>query len=169
MLALIAAMAAAAPRTPHAPASAPLAPVPSLTILHTDPSLNATAAIIGRVVSRKSGCEIHPAGQQFTLTLTLDTTLGQEAYAASFDGQHTATIRGGDPMGVTFGAGAFLRAARFSPQGLTPPQRPPPPPPPPPPPAPLVPITDKWWAGETNHSYDYGANGCGANVGGCVR
>ena len=61
-------------------------------------------------------------------------------------------------MAVIFGAGAFLRAARYGPAGLTPPQHLsplPPPPPPPPPPAPPVPITDQWWAGETNRSYDY--------------
>eukprot|EP01045_Picozoa_sp_COSAG04_P048495 COSAG04_NODE_18630_length_436_cov_0.919881_1_plen_103_part_01 len=74
-------------------------------------------------------------------------------------------------MGVTFGAGAFLRASRFSPAGLTPPQ-PLPPPPPPPPPAPLVPIGNQWWAGEANRSYDYGACGPGpkhdGSPGGCA-
>jgi hypothetical protein len=64
-----------------------------------------------------------------TLTLSLDPALGPEAYSATFDGRHAAAIRGGDRMAVTFGTGAFLWAARFSPAGLTPP-----------PPPPLVPI-----------------------------
>lgn len=89
-----------------------------------------------------------------------------EAYSASFDGVNAINIKGGDRMAVTFGAGAVLRSARFGPAGLTPPQTPaalPPPPPPPPP----VPITNKWFAGEVNRSYDYGD--CGGNApGGCA-
>ena len=174
MLAALIATAAstAAPLAPTA-GSVPLAPAATLAIVHDDPLLNATAAIIARVVTRKSGCAISPAAAVpgLTLALAIDRSLGPEAYAATFDGQHSATIRGGDRMGVTFGAGAFLRGARFGPAGLTPPQ-PLPPPPPPPPPAPLVPIGNQWWAGEANRSYDYGACGPGpkhdGSPGGCA-
>jgi hypothetical protein len=146
----------------------PLAASPSLAILHADPALNATAAIVARVVRRKSGCRVvvgEGAPAALTLTLSLDPALGPEAYSTTFDGRHAAAIRGGDRMAVTFGAGAFLRAARFSPAGLTPPQNPPPPPPP----SPLVPITNKWQLGAANHSYDYGAcPGPGGSPGGCA-
>ena len=143
---------------------APLSPFPSLAISFSDQSLNTTASIIDRVVSRKSGCVVKPGDSKLTLTLVLDPALGPEAYTASFDGQHSATVRGGNPAGVTFGAGAFLRSSRFTPVGLIPPQhRPPPPTPLPQPP---VPIVDEWWPGEVNHSYSYGACG-GDNPEGC--
>ena len=144
----------AAPRLAAGPPR-PLAPAPSLAIVHSDPRLNVTAAILRRVVTRKSGAAVGPGGQ-LTLALEIDDSLGKEAYAASFDGQRTASIKGGDPAGVTFGAGAFLRAARFAPAGLTPPQ-PVPPPPPAAPTTPPVPLSDRWFLGKANLSYMYGA------------
>ena len=154
LVGLSAAAAAAAAAADAAGATgSPLAPVTSLAIVYHDLSLNATASIIARVVVRKSGCTVvEPPASHLTLTLEIDPTLGPEAYAARFDGNRSATIRGGDRMGATFGAGAFLRAAQFSPAGLVPPQPTPPPPPPPPSPPP-VPISSEWWAGEANRSY----------------
>eukprot|EP01043_Picozoa_sp_COSAG02_P013651 COSAG02_NODE_550_length_20437_cov_4.270676_1_plen_888_part_00 len=139
-----------------------LSPAPSLALVYSDRSLNTTASIIERVVSRKSGCGIvkEPAKSKLTLTLEIDSDLGPEAYSATFDGERSATVRGGDRAGVTYGAGAFLRSAQFTPVGLIPPQHAPPSPAPPPPPPP-IPIGREWWAGEANRSYAYGA--CGGN------
>jgi hypothetical protein len=155
MVSLLVGLSAAATAADAAGATAgsPLAPVTSLAIVYRNLSLNATASIIARVVVRKSGCTmVEPPASHLTLTLEIDPTLGPEAYSATFDGNRSATIRGGDRMGATFGAGAFLRAAQFSPAGLVPPQPTPPPPPPPPSPPP-VPISSEWWAGEANRSY----------------
>ena len=128
-------------------------PFPSLAIVATDQSLHAAVGIVARHVTARSGCTLSPTGR-LKLTLSIDPALGSEAYNSSFDGGSIVMIVGGDRMGVVFGAGAVLRAAQFGLAGLTPPQDPPPPPPPAPPPPP-VPVTDQWWAGEANHSYDY--------------
>jgi hypothetical protein len=147
--------------------------------------LNSTARIISRIVKTKTagGCQVTTtttsAGDAgggggsggLRLTLRIDPSLGAEAYAATFDGEHTLEVIGGDRMGVVYGTGAMLRAARYGSGGLVPPQPPPlpPAPPPPPPPLPPVPITDRWWLGEVNRSYDYGAcPGPGGSPGGCA-
>ena len=174
---LVIATTSASPIQTSAPPAA-LASFQALTIVIADNSshlLNTTVAgIVSRVVTQRSSCTVAiaataspaPAAGELLLTMELDPALGQEAFTATFDGQHKAAIRGGDRLAVMFGAGAFLRAARFGPAGLTPPQHPPLPPAPPPPPPP-VPITDQWWPGEVNRSYDYGDCG-GTSVTGCA-
>jgi hypothetical protein len=156
------------------PTMAP-APFSSLAIvMDADSLLNATALTISRIVSAKSGCRVSlstaglsAAGPNLLrLTLRINASLGPEAYSASYDhDRSTAVISGGDRMGVTFGAGAFLRAAQYRVKGLVPPQAVPlpPPPPPPPPPSPPAPIIPGYWATAENVSIVFGVTGPAGN------
>lgn len=139
------------------------AEIASLVILTSNADaqlLNVTASTIRRVVQSKSGCKVM-AGGELRLSLSIDPSLGTEAFAVVFDGKLSASIKGGDRMAVMFGAGAFLRAAQYSTTGLTPPQPvpPPPPPSPPTPPPPLPPTIPGLWSTSPNTSVVYDATG----------
>lgn len=130
--------------------------------------LNTTVGVIARVVQTKSGCRVsrRRAGARILrLVLRVNGSLGSEAYHTTFDGQASASIEGGDSMAVLFGAGAFLRAARYTVDGLIPPQAAPLPAPvvPPSPPAPYSPIVPGYWATADNISIVYGDTGPAGN------
>ena len=145
MLALALALALLGGCASAVPTAAPTTPADAagafkrLTIVVGEPSLNVTAGVVSRIVAQRTeaACAVTiaalppvppTAATTLLLTLSIDSTLGQEAYAAAFDGrthtnspplraisrsfprgllitEHTATIKGGDHMAVNFGAG----------------------------------------------------------------
>lgn len=70
------------------------------------------AEILSRQIRERSGVAADAAPADLTVSLVLRPELGQEAFAIEGEGGKVV-IAGGDPCGVLYGAGRFLRGSDF--------------------------------------------------------